>query len=93
MRTFNSDRMTLSTLIRLHPNDNVLVAKTALALVQLPAGQKIAAVRIPAGRLMRNMVMQEVGGPRVTIEAGIKAVEDMLPIANACQHQQKTLAA
>jgi altronate hydrolase len=42
---------------------------------------------LAAGRLMRTMVMQEIGGTRVTIEAGIKAVEDMLPIANVCQRQ------
>lgn len=37
------------------------------------------------GRLLRTMVMQEVGGTRVTIEEGIKAVEAMLPIANEYQ--------
>jgi altronate hydrolase len=40
------------------------------------------------GRLLRTMVMQEVGGTRVTIEAGIRAVEEMLPIANACERQR-----
>ncbi len=34
------------------------------------------------GKLMRTMVMQDVGGTRVTIEAGIRAIEEMLPIAN-----------
>ncbi|MES2631367.1 MAG: altronate dehydratase family protein [Pseudomonadota bacterium] len=43
---------------------------------------------LEAGRLMRTMVMQEVGGTRVTIEAGIKAVEEMLPIANSYQRQR-----
>ncbi|MDP2015828.1 UxaA family hydrolase [Hydrogenophaga sp.] len=42
---------------------------------------------LESGRLMRTMVMQEVGGTRVTIEAGIKAVEQMLPIANSYQRQ------
>jgi altronate hydrolase len=42
---------------------------------------------LETGRLMRTMVMQEVGGTRVTIEAGIKAVEEMLPIANSYQRQ------
>ena len=32
---------------------------------------------------MRTLVMQEIGGTRVTIEAGIAAVEAMLPEANA----------
>lgn len=33
-------------------------------------------------KLLRTMVMQDVGGTRVTIEAGIRAIEEMLPIAN-----------
>jgi len=42
---------------------------------------------LQSGRLMRSMVMQDMGGTRVTIEAGIRAVEEMLPLANACQRQ------
>ena len=53
--------MNHSSLLRLHPNDNVLVAKTAIALgeviaefgvrarAQIPAGHKIAARAIAAG--------------------------------------------
>ena len=37
------------------------------------------------GRLMRTLVMQEVGGTRVTIEAGIRAIEEMLPEADAAR--------
>jgi altronate hydrolase len=40
------------------------------------------------GRLLRTMVMQEVGGTQETIEAGIRAVEAMLPLANACRRQR-----
>ncbi|XAH25148.1 altronate dehydratase family protein [Xylophilus sp. GW821-FHT01B05] len=39
------------------------------------------------GKLMRTLVMQEVGGTRVTIEAGIRAIEEMLPEANAARRQ------
>jgi altronate hydrolase len=42
---------------------------------------------LESGRLMRTMVMQEVGGTRMTIEAGIKAIEEMLPIANSYRRQ------
>ena len=42
---------------------------------------------LKSGRLMRSMVMQDVGGTRVTIEAGVRAIEEMLPLANACQRQ------
>ncbi|GAA6118149.1 altronate dehydratase family protein [Acidovorax sp. FG27] len=37
------------------------------------------------GRLMRTMVMQDVGGTRATIAAGIAAIEDMLPAADAAR--------
>lgn len=37
------------------------------------------------GRLLRALVMQDVGGTRATIAAGIAAIESMLPEANAAQ--------
>ncbi|WCM89832.1 UxaA family hydrolase [Acidovorax sp. NCPPB 3576] len=37
------------------------------------------------GRLMRTLVMQEVGGTRATIAAGVAAIEAMLPAANAAR--------
>jgi len=42
---------------------------------------------LKAGRLMRTMVMQEVGGTRVTVEAGIRAIEEMLPLADQARRQ------
>ena len=39
------------------------------------------------GQLLRTLVMQEVGGTRGTIEAGIRAIEEMLPIANQLRRQ------
>lgn len=42
---------------------------------------------LASGRLMRTMVMQDVGGTQATIDAGIRAVEEMLPLANAYQRQ------
>jgi altronate hydrolase len=39
------------------------------------------------GALLRTMVMQEVGGTRETIEAGVAAVQEMLPAANAIRRQ------
>jgi altronate hydrolase len=38
--------------------------------------------------LLRTMVMQEVGGTRQTIEAGIAMVKEMLPAANAVARQR-----
>lgn len=39
------------------------------------------------GRLLRSMVMQDTGGTRATIDAGIRAVQEMLPLANAYRRQ------
>jgi altronate hydrolase len=39
------------------------------------------------GQLLRTFVMQETGGTRATIAAGIQAIEEMLPIANQAQRQ------
>ncbi len=36
-------------------------------------------------QLMRTLVMQDVGGTRATIAAGIAAIEDMLPAANGAR--------
>jgi altronate hydrolase len=40
------------------------------------------------GSLMRTMVMQDIGGTRQTIEAGIAMVQEMLPAANAVTRQK-----
>ena len=40
------------------------------------------------GSLMRTMVMQDIGGTRQTIEAGIAMVRDMLPAANAIRREK-----
>ena len=37
------------------------------------------------GPLMRSLVMQDTGGTRATIAAGVAAVQAMLPLANAVQ--------
>jgi len=42
---------------------------------------------LAAGPLLRTLVMQEVGGTTETIEAGIAAIEEMLPAANACRRE------
>jgi altronate hydrolase len=43
--------------------------------------------RLQQGAMLRTMVMQEVGGTLETIEAGVAAVKEMLPAANAVQRQ------
>ncbi|MDD0809460.1 altronate dehydratase family protein [Curvibacter sp. RS43] len=72
---------TLSPLIRLHPNDNVLVARAPIALgqtlaefglrtrAQVPAGHKIAARAIAAGERVRKYDTV-IGAASRDIEAG-----------------------
>ena len=43
------------------------------------------------GPLLRTMVMQEIGGTQKTIEAGVAAVKEMLPVAN--QATRRTVSA
>ena len=39
------------------------------------------------GQLLRSFVMQDTGGTRATIAAGIAAIEEMLPVANQARRQ------
>ncbi|GAO23881.1 altronate hydrolase [Alicycliphilus sp. B1] len=39
------------------------------------------------GQLLRTFVMQDMGGTRATIAAGIAAIEEMLPVANQARRQ------
>ena len=39
------------------------------------------------GPLLRTLIMQDTGGTRATIEAGIAAVRELLPVANAVKRQ------
>jgi altronate hydrolase len=48
----------------------------------------VASQELKESGLLRTMVMQEVGGTRETIDAGIAAVKEMLPLANAVQRQK-----
>ena len=50
-------------------------------------GGLLAAQGLEAGPRLKTLVIQELGGSRRTIEEGIKAVEALLPIANACERE------
>jgi altronate hydrolase len=47
----------------------------------------VGSQNLKEGSLLRTMVMQDVGGTRQTIEAGIAMVKEMLPAANAIERQ------
>jgi altronate hydrolase len=49
--------------------------------------QLVESQGLASGRLLRTLVMQEVGGTLETIQAGVEAVQEMLPLANACERR------
>jgi altronate hydrolase len=78
-------RRTLAGYAR-HPN----VAATlvvGLGCERNEMGGFCSAERLVLGPSLRTFVMQEVGGTRRTIEAGIAAVRELLPAANRVQRQ------
>ncbi len=80
---FDVLRRTLAGYAR-HPNlAGVLIV--GLGCERNQVSSLVESQGLPTSKLMRTMVMQEVGGTRVTIEAGIQAIEEMLPLANACE--------
>lgn len=80
---FDVLRRTLAGYAR-HPNlAGVLIVGLGCERNQVDA--LVQSQGLSEGRLMRTLVMQEVGGTRVTIEAGIRAIEEMLPEADAAR--------
>ncbi|MBV7544003.1 UxaA family hydrolase [Acidovorax sp. sic0104] len=80
---FDVLRRTLAGYAR-HPNlAGVLIVGLGCERNQVDA--LVDSQGLQQGKLMRTLVMQEVGGTRATIAAGIAAIESMLPDANAAQ--------
>ncbi|MDS1138847.1 altronate dehydratase family protein [Pusillimonas sp. SM2304] len=78
---FDVLRRTLAGYAR-HPNlAAVLVVGLGCERNQVPA--LLASQGLSAGPMLRPLVMQEVGGTRATIQAGVDAIMAMLPAANA----------
>ncbi|MFY3386796.1 UxaA family hydrolase [Paracidovorax sp. MALMAid1276] len=77
---FDVLRRTLAGYAR-HPNlAGVLIVGLGCERNQVDA--LVDSQGLKEGQLLRTLVMQDVGGTRATIEAGIRAIEEMLPIAN-----------
>ncbi|NDY83071.1 altronate dehydratase [Orrella sp. NBD-18] len=82
---FDLLRRTLAGYAR-HPNmAGVLIV--GLGCERNQVADLVESQGLASGRMMRTFVMQDVGGTQETIEAGIRAVEEILPIANAYQRQ------
>ena len=67
-----------------HPN-LAAVLIVGLGCERNQVADLVASQGLAAGERLKTFVMQEVGGTRATIEAGIRAVEAMLPAANDVQ--------
>lgn len=52
----------------------------------------VASQGLEPGPLMQSLVMQDTGGTRVTIEAGVRAIEQMLPLANEARREPVSAA-
>ncbi|WP_314971969.1 altronate dehydratase family protein [Comamonas testosteroni] len=86
---FDVLRRTLAGYAR-HPNlAGVLIVGLGCERNQVDA--LVDSQGLQEGQLLRTMVMQDVGGTRATIAAGIAAIEEMLPIAN--QARRSTVSA
>jgi altronate hydrolase len=82
---FDLLRRTLAGYAR-HPNmAGVLIV--GLGCERNQVADLVESQGLKSGRLLRTFVMQELGGTEDTIEAGIRAVKEMLPIANSYQRQ------
>ena len=82
---FDVLRRTLAGYAR-HPNlAGVLIV--GLGCERNQVASLVESQGLPTSKMMRTLVMQDVGGTRATIEAGIAAIQDMLPEANAARRQ------
>lgn len=87
---FDVLRRTLAGYAR-HPNlAGVLIV--GLGCERNQVADLVASQGLALGGNVRTLVMQEVGGTRATIEAGIAAIEAMLPAANAVTRQSVSAA-
>ena len=77
---------TLAGYIR-HPNVAAALV-VGLGCERCQVGGLYGAQGLAEGPRLKTLVMQETGGTRKTIEAGIEAIESMLPAANLCRRQK-----
>ena len=74
-----------------HPNlAGVLIV--GLGCERNQVADLVASQGLQPGSLMRTFVMQDSGGTRATIAAGVAAIEEMLPLADAARRQPVSAA-
>ena len=82
---FDVLRRTLAGYAR-HPNlAGVLIV--GLGCERNQVADLVGSQQLDIGPTLQTLVMQEVGGTRVTIDAGIQAIQAMLPQANAVKRE------
>ncbi len=87
---FDVLRRTLAGYAR-HPNlAGVLIV--GLGCERNQVADLVASQGLQPGPLMRTLVMQDTGGTRATIAAGVAAIEAMLPLANDVQREPVSAA-
>lgn len=69
-----------------HPNVAASLV-VGLGCERCQAGGMFSSQGLEDGPRLRTLIMQEHGGTRKTIEAGINIIEEMLPAANQCRRQ------
>jgi altronate hydrolase len=83
---FDVLRRTIAGYVR-HPNlAGALIV--GLGCERNQVADLVSSQGLAEGSLMRTMVMQDIGGTRQTIEAGIAMVKEMLPMANAVRREK-----
>ncbi|MCB2177967.1 MAG: altronate dehydratase family protein [Actinomycetales bacterium] len=86
--TSEGARITLRTLrgYASHPNMAGLLV-LGLGCEMLPAGAVVAGVALREDLPVRTLTIQEAGGIRATVRAGVAAIEEMLPGIDALRRQ------
>jgi altronate hydrolase len=69
-----------------HPNIAGLLV-VGLGCEMLPATSLLDGLDLPADKQVRTLVIQENGGIRATVRAGVEAINEMIPVLETMQRQ------
>lgn len=75
-----------------HPNVAALLV-LGLGCEMLPAQTLLDGLDLPADKPVRTLVIQETGGIRATVRAGVAAIEEMLPQISALRREPAPVSA
>ncbi|GAP53663.1 D-galactarate dehydratase [Arthrobacter sp. Hiyo6] len=86
-------RLTLRTLRSYadHPNIAGLLV-LGLGCEMLPVTSLLDGLDLPAEKLVRTLVIQDNGGIRATVRAGVEAIQDMIPSLEAMRREPAPVA-